>query len=65
MSDADLASGYEEATGKLLGSQLVRTHVLISPGGRNRAYAEGEAVASKSKTSKVQGYGKFMTVRGN
>jgi len=42
---------HEEATGKLLGSQIVRTRVLISPGGRYRAYTEVEAVASKSKTS--------------
>ena len=51
ISDTDLASCYEEATGKLLGSQLVRSHVLISPGGRYRAYTEVEAVASKSKAS--------------
>jgi len=51
MSDTDLASCYEESTGKLVGSQLVRSHVLISPGGRYRAYTEVEAVASKSKTS--------------
>lgn len=51
ISDTDLASCYEEATGKLQSSQLVRSHVLISPGGHYRAYTEVEAVASKSKTS--------------
>jgi hypothetical protein len=51
VSDTDLASCYEEATGKLLGSQLVRTHVFLSPGGHYRAYTEVEAVASKSKSS--------------
>ena len=51
ISDTDLASCYEEATGKLLGSQLVRTHFFVAPDGRYRAYVEVEAVASKSKTS--------------
>ena len=52
ISDTDLASCYEETTGKLLGSQLVRSHVFISPGGRYRAYIEVEAIASKSKTKR-------------
>ncbi len=51
ISDTDLASCYEETTGKVLGSQLVRSHVLISPGRHYRAYTEVEAIASKSKTS--------------
>jgi hypothetical protein len=50
-SDTDLATCYEETTGKLLGSQLVRSHVLISPGGHYRAYTDVEAIASKSKTT--------------
>ena len=51
ISDTDLASCYEETTGKLLGSQLVRSQIFVSPGGHYRAYTEVEAVASKSKTS--------------
>jgi hypothetical protein len=51
ISDADLASCFEETTGKLLGSQLVRSQIFVSPGGHYRAYTEVEAVASKSKTS--------------
>jgi hypothetical protein len=51
ISDTDLATCYEETTGKLIGSQLVRSHYFDSPGGRYRAYVEVEAVVSKSKTS--------------
>ena len=51
ISDTEMASCYEQTTGKLSGSQLVRTHFFDSPGGRYRAYVEVEAVASKSKTS--------------
>ncbi len=51
ISETASASCYDEATGKLLGSQLVRTPLFISPGSRYSAYAEGEAVASKSNTS--------------
>jgi hypothetical protein len=51
ISDTDLASCYEELTGKFIGSQLVRSHFFVAPGGRYRAYVEVEAVASKSKTS--------------
>jgi len=51
ISDTDLASCYEESTGKFLGSQLVRSHAFISPGGHYRAYTEVEAIASKSETS--------------
>lgn len=51
ISDTDSASCYEDTTGKLIGSQLVRTHFFVSPGGRYRAYVDVEAVASKSKTS--------------
>src|SRR5437879_6832302 len=50
ISDTDLASCYE-LTGKFIGSQLVRSRLFDSPGGRYRAYVEVEAVASKSKTS--------------
>jgi len=50
ISDTDLANCYQ-LSGKLIGSQLVRSHFFISPGGRYRAYVEVEAVASKSKTS--------------
>jgi hypothetical protein len=51
ISDTELASCYEGATGKFVGSQLVRSHFFDSPGDRYRAYVEVEAVASKSKTS--------------
>jgi hypothetical protein len=49
ISDTDLASCYEGATGKFLGSQLVRSHSFVAPGGRYRAYVEVEAAASRSK----------------
>ena len=49
VSDTELGSCYEEATGQFIGSELVRSHVLISPGDRYRAYTEVEAVATKSK----------------
>jgi hypothetical protein len=45
------ASCYEELTGRLIGSNRVRTSVLMSPDGLYRAYAENEAVAS----SQLQG----------
>jgi hypothetical protein len=51
ISDTDLASCYETATGKVIGSQLVRSHFFVAPSGRYRAYVEVESVASKSKTS--------------
>jgi len=51
ISETAFASCYEQATGKLLGSQLVRTPAFISSGSRHKAYAEGEAVASKSDTA--------------
>lgn len=51
ISDTEFASCYEETTGKLSGSRLVRTHFFVSPGGRYRAYVEVEAIASKSNTA--------------
>lgn len=51
ISDRDLASCYEKATGKVIGFQLVRSHFFAAPSGRYRAYVEVESVASKSKTS--------------
>jgi dipeptidyl aminopeptidase/acylaminoacyl peptidase len=42
------ATCYDESTGKLTGSHRSRTSVLISPDGHYRAYAESDAVASRT-----------------
>jgi hypothetical protein len=42
------ATCYDESTGKLTGSQKFRTVVLTSPDGRYQAYAESQAVASRT-----------------
>jgi hypothetical protein len=42
------ATCYDESTGKLIGSQRSRTSVLTSPDGRYQAYAESQAVASRT-----------------
>lgn len=46
ISDTDVASCYDQTTGRLRGSEVVRSHVFVSPGGHYRAYAEIKAVAS-------------------
>jgi hypothetical protein len=51
MSNTGFASCYEETTGKLLGSELVRSQILVSPDSRYRAYTEVEAVASRPKAT--------------
>lgn len=50
ISDTDVASCYD-AVGNLRGSELVRSHVVLSPGGRYRAYTAVEAVASRAKAA--------------
>jgi hypothetical protein len=51
VSKETFASCYEPVTGKLVGSQLLRTPEFLSPNGRYSAYAENEAVAFKSGNS--------------
>ena len=50
ISDTELASCYDQR-GAFSGSNLVRSHSFVSPGGRYRAYVEAEATASRSKPS--------------
>src|SRR5256885_723029 len=50
ISDTELASCYDQR-GAFSGSNLVRSHGFVSPGGRYRAYVEAEATASRSKPS--------------
>ena len=45
------ASCYEKSTGRLVGSNKSVTSVLTSPDGLYRAYAESEAVASRSPSA--------------
>jgi hypothetical protein len=51
ISDTELASCYDAVTGNRSGSQVVRSHVLVSPGGRYRAYAEVQAIDNSSDQS--------------
>jgi hypothetical protein len=41
------ASCYDEATGKIIGTEQRRTAVIVSPDGRYQAYAESEAIPSQ------------------
>ena len=50
ISDTELARCDDAVTGRSSGGEVVRSHVLVSPGGRYRAYTEVQAVASSDES---------------
>jgi hypothetical protein len=62
------ASCYDEATGKMIGTERRHTAVIVSPDGRYRAYAENEAVASpitKGDSAECQSTSKLFVAGPN